>query len=276
MTTRWTRTAATLAAALSLATATSVAHADRAAEAAEEAANKQDAVSRVVASHDTTLVVDAGHLILKQEAIRSARALLAEWGREAQLGDRWKSSAKQWKAAEADLIAGADALVKTQFSGGAGLRAVWTSYMVESFGGEEADVIANHFSTQSGKEQLRSMDWFIGEMVLFNYTYTGRFEYDLVGAEAELKAIQKSAAARAPVKDVELDFSSKNPEAFQFIACSPDSRYCPGPKYAKLIAIPILGGLIRHIDEVRDRVDAQLRARRADMQPYFDAFRRGG
>nr|MCU0870456.1 hypothetical protein [Burkholderiales bacterium] len=218
---------------------------------------------------------DAGHLILKQEAIRGARALLAQWGREAGLGDRWKRSARQWQAAEADLVASADALVRQRFSSGDGIRSVWTTYTAEAFGGEEADVIATHFATESGKAQLRSMDWFIGEMVLFNYTYTGRFEYDLIGSEAELKAIQKSAVTRAPVKDVELDFSSKNPEAFQFVACSPDSRYCPGVKYAKLIAIPLMGGLIRHIDDVKAQVDARLAARRADMQPYFDAFRRG-
>lgn len=263
------------AAALVLATLALLGAVARADDAAEDAKNKADAVSRVVAAHDTTLIVDAGHLILKQEAIRGARALLAQWGREANLGDGWKSSATQWKAAEADLIAGADALVKARFSSGAGLRQVWSSYTAAEFGGEEADVIATHFATESGQAQLRSIDWFMGEMVLFNYTYTGRFEYDLVGAEAELKAIQKAAATRAPKKDVELDFSTKNPEAFQFVACSPDSRYCPGVKYAKLLAIPLMGGLIRHIDDVKTQIDAHLAARRADMQPYFDAFRRG-
>jgi hypothetical protein len=46
---------------------------------------------------------------------------------------------------------------------------------VTGLDGEEADVIASHFESDAGKEQLALMDWFLSETVLFRYTYTNQF-----------------------------------------------------------------------------------------------------
>lgn len=245
-------------------------------EKAEEEKNKRDAFDRVIQSHDKTMILGAGNLILKQVSIRMARELLKEWGREARLSPDWKSGAKEWDEAESMLVKDAVAIAKRRFANGQGVNEVWSEYLSANFGGEEADVIANHFQTQGGKEQRELMDWYMGEMVLFTYTYTGRFEYDLKGAEEELLALQKAAQSRIPKKDNELDFSTRNPEAFQFVACSPQSKYCPGVKYAKLISIPIVGGVIRHIDQVGAQIQQQMRSKRSSVEPLMAPFRPQG
>ncbi|MFO1319546.1 MAG: hypothetical protein U1F52_08025 [Burkholderiales bacterium] len=245
----------------------------RADDKADDARNKADAVSRVAKAHDETMITGAARLITKQLSLRLARNLLADWGKTAGLGPDWKEDVAEWEAAEALLIretADQPLAVLAQDTWVKGIR---ETYVSANFAGEEADTIATHFASESGKAQIALMDWFMGEMTLFNYTYTGRFKYDLKGAEAELKALQKAAQSRLPEKDNELQFSTKHREAFQFVACSPESRYCPGVKYSKMIAIPLQGAIIRHIDEVGAQIQAAMVARRDDVQPYLDAFR---
>ena len=59
----------------------------------EKERSKHDAVERVVESHDTTLLLGGGRLMIKQAAVRSARKLLREWGKEAGLaGDGYELS----------------------------------------------------------------------------------------------------------------------------------------------------------------------------------------
>jgi len=56
-------------------------------------------------------------------------------------------------------------------------------------------------------------------------------------------------------------------------ACSPQSRYCPGPKYWKMLIYPMLGGVIRYVDGVSADIEAQMRAQRPDVQRHIDAFK---
>src|SRR5690349_6321431 len=83
-----------------------------AAEPQEAEVNAREAVDRVVASHDKTLLLGGGQLMIKQSAIRSARKLLGEWGREAGLGGEWWDSAPQYRAAKAELLKSADAIIE--------------------------------------------------------------------------------------------------------------------------------------------------------------------
>jgi hypothetical protein len=179
----------------------------------------------------------------------------------------------EWNAAETALTSNVDSAIATRIGAGWQFRTIWSEITIAALDGEEADVVASHFESDAGKEQLAMMDWFLSEMVLFRYTYTNRFQYDLEGAEREQKALQDIAVPKIPKKDNELEFSKRNPEAFQFIACSPDSRYCPGVKYAKLVASRVLSGVVQHIDAVMADIEANVRARRAEAQPYIDEYR---
>src|SRR5262245_66147481 len=82
---------------------------------AEQERNKKDAVERVVDSHDFTLVLGVGRFYLKQCAIKSARRLLAQWGREAALPPGWNLDAPKWQQAEAILLRRAAALQAERF-----------------------------------------------------------------------------------------------------------------------------------------------------------------
>ena len=231
----------------------------------------RDAVERVVESHDYTLLIGGAKLMIKQATIRSARKLLAEWGRAAGLGGEWWDDAPEYRAAKGELLGLADAAIAQRVAPGLWVKEAWSEYTAREFSGEEADVIASHFQTEGGRKQRMLMDWYLGEFVLFNYTFTDRFEYELKDSEAELLALQKQAQSRIPREDVE--FTSRYPDAFRFIACSPDGSFCPGVKYWKMLAIPLMGELLRYIDRTSADIEAQMRARRPAVDAQIEAFK---
>lgn len=242
-------------------------------EDAQRAEEKQAAVSRVAQAHDEVMISGAARLILKQASIRVARSLLEEWGTEAGLAPLWTENDPEWIEAEKLLLDHATAAPLAGIASGVWVKNIRSELVAATFDGEAADTIATHLESKSGRAQLAMMDWFMGEMTLFNYTYTGRFKYDLKGAEQELKDLQRAAQPRIPKKDNELEFSTLNPEAFQFVACSPENPYCVGVRYAKLNAIAVQGAILRHIDEVGFRIQDAMKALRADVQPMIDAYR---
>jgi hypothetical protein len=237
----------------------------------EQQRNAREAVERVVNSHDHTLIIKGGHLMIKQQAVRAAHKLLAQWGKEENLGPKWWEDRPEWKAAKAGLIKGGDRVLARQFLEETWLKKTWTEYTSKDFSGEQADVIASHFESEDGEKQRRLMDWYIGEMVLFYYTFTDRFDYEVQETQDELHALQKQALSRIPKEDIE--FASRYTKAWQFIACSPDSRYCPGLQYWKMLAIPLLGSVFRHMEDTTRAIEADMRSRRPEMQRYFDEFR---
>jgi hypothetical protein len=243
----------------------------RAADEAENERYAREAIGRVVESHDTILLQGGGKLMIKQSAVRSARRLLMEWGREAGLGGEWWDDAPEYRAAKAELLALADATIQRRYASGAWLKEAWSEYTSRELNGEEADVIATHFQTEGGQKVRMLMDWYLGEMVLFNYTFTDRFDYELKEAERELKELQQEAQKRIPREDIE--FTSRYPESFQFLACSPDSRYCPSVKYWKMLIYPLMGEIIRYIDSVSTDIEQQMRAKKPEVVRQIDAFK---
>jgi hypothetical protein len=242
------------------------------AQAAEDGeAAKRDAVHRVVEAHDTQLLLGGGQLMIKQAAIRSARKLLGEWGREAGLGGEWWDNAPEYRAAKAELLGIADDMLAQRYLSGAWLQETWTAYTAREFDGEEADTLATQFQTEGGRQLRMLMDWYLGEMVLFNYTFTDRFEYELKESEAELRALQQAAQKRIPREDIE--FTGRYPDTFRFVACSPDSRYCPSIKYWKMLIYPMIGEVFRYIDGLSAEIETSMRARRSDVDRHVQAFK---
>jgi hypothetical protein len=231
----------------------------------EQELNRKDAIDRVIQSHDFTMVLGAGRLYLKQRALVAARRLLGQWGREAELGMSWNWDAPAFQQAEAVLLKDVQALMAKRFENPIWAKETLSEYMSSNFDGEEADVIATHFQTEGGQLQRKLLDWYIGEMVLFNYTFSDRIDYEMKGSEQEMLQLQKAAQERIPVEDIE--FSSKYPDAFNFVARD------PGLKYLKMMAIPLTGALIRHIDAVSKDIETDLQSRRAQVQPFIDAFK---
>ncbi|MFN0313449.1 MAG: hypothetical protein ACKVQA_00175, partial [Burkholderiales bacterium] len=156
----------------------------------DEQALKQDAVSRVVESHDLALSVHIGRVYVKQAALVTARELLAEGGKAAGLGQQWNAEAALWKEAESALMQGADELIERKVATPVWIKSAWTDLVAGKFNGEEADEIAVHFQTEGGQLQRRVIEWFVGELTLQTYTFTGRLKYGVPGSEKEMKDLQ--------------------------------------------------------------------------------------
>jgi hypothetical protein len=240
-------------------------------EAQEQARYKEEAVERVVASHDNTLIHKGGELMVRQQAVRAAHKLLVRWGREQNLGDQWWQDRPEWQAAKHELLVAGELVLKQQFVEDAWLTTLWTKYTRENFSSEQASVIADHFETEGGIRQRRLMDWYLGETTLFYYTFTDRFDYETEETQLQLKSLQKAALSRIPREDVH--FSERNPEAYAFIACSPDSEYCPGLHYWKMLTIPLMGAVFRHMEEVTREIEAAMSRSLPRVQRHLDAFR---
>lgn len=232
----------------------------------ERERNKAAAIDRVVESHDHSLILGAGRVFIRQAAIRSARSLLAQWGSEAGLDTGWNASAEEWRSAEQAMLEEAERIAERRFENPSWISEAWQSYTSELLSGEEADHIAVHFTTEGGRRQRELMDWFLGETVLFIYTYTDRIQYNLPGAESEMRELQRIARQRVPVEDVE--FASKFADTLNFIGRD------PGLKYWKMLGIPLVGEIVRHIDGVAREIEDHLRLRRAVADPYIEAFHR--
>lgn len=237
----------------------------------EQDRNKREAVERVVESHDKALLLGGGKLMIKQAAVRSARKLLREWGPAAGLAGEWWDDAPEYRAAKAILLGLADDAIQQRYASGVWLNEAWYEYTAKELNGEEADTIGEVFKTEGGRKVRMLMDWYLGEMILFNYTFTDRFDYELADAERELKALQQEAQKRLPREDVE--FTGRYPEAFQFLACPPDSRYCPGPKYWKMLIYPLLGEIIRYCDRLSADIEAKMREKRPEVEQQIQAFK---
>jgi hypothetical protein len=228
---------------------------------------RREAIERVIDSHDPELIMGAARLYLKQRALKCANRLVGQWGREAGLGLKWHPGLPQWQQAERLLLVRAQGLTERRFENRAWIREAWSAYMTAQFSGEEADHIADHFETEGGREQRKLMDWFLGEFVLFNYTFTDRIQYDLPGSREELLRLQRAAQERLPREDVH--FSSRFEDTLPFIGRD------PGLKYWKMLAIPLLGGILRHVDSLAQEIEAQMLAQRAVVQPLIDAYAAG-
>ncbi|UCH47900.1 MAG: hypothetical protein JSU95_17940, partial [Betaproteobacteria bacterium] len=233
-------------------------------ETEEEQRYKREAVERIVDSHDNVLILKGGELMVRQQAVRAAEKLLSKWGREQNLGMLWWEDRPEWQAAKSEMLAAADEVLEKRFIQEAWLKGIWTKYTMENFSGEQASVIANHFETEGGIAQRRLMDWYLGETTLFYYTFTDRFDYETKETQAQLKSLQRSALSRIPVEDVH--FSKRHPEAFAFIACSPDSEYCPGLHYWKMLTIPMMGAVFRHFEQVTREMEARMISMRPQLQ----------
>src|ERR1700681_2121949 len=64
---------------------------------------KDQAVARLVASHDPEIPIAIGRVVIKQAGLKAIRAALADRGRTSDLGPDWNPAAPEWQAAEGQL-----------------------------------------------------------------------------------------------------------------------------------------------------------------------------
>lgn len=226
---------------------------------------KDQAVERLAASHDPTVAIAIGSLVVKQAGLDAIRTLLAQRGRDAGLGKEWNSSAPEWHAAEAALLSIVDERIATRIVDPAWFYQAWARQAAALLNAEEADEIAEHFATPGGKEQRVVIELLlVGEMVMTNYTFTGRIRHNVKGSESEMSRMQTVWWEREPFR--RRDFSG-DPGALRFAARP------TGIRYAKMLAIQGVEAITAHIDAVVRETRMTLQQRQADADPMIAAFR---
>lgn len=237
---------------------------------AEKIKLKESAVKAVVSSHDQTLIVRGGELMVRQQVVKAAKKYVVTWGRERGFGKEWWEDKIEFQQAADHLISIGDDVLLNKFSSGDWLTDIWTEYMVNNFTGEQASSIAEHFKTEGGAIQRRLMEWYLGETTLFYYTFTDRWDYRLEETRKELEALQKEARKRMP--DEMVTWKAGEKEAYTFIACSPDNDFCVGPKYWKMLAIPMMGAVFRYMEDITREIKLEMESERASVEKFFVAF----
>lgn len=232
----------------------------------DEEALKQDAVSRVVESHDPALSVHIGRVYVKQAALAAARELLAERGTAAGLGKEWNLNAAPWRAAEAELMQGVDGMIQRKVANAVWVQSAWRNLVSEHFNGEQADEIAVHFQSEGGQLQRRVIEWFVGELTLQTYTFTDRLKYGVPGSEQEMKDLQVVTYARL-FPGIQ-DFTPYE-NAVRFASSD------PGVKYFKTMVIQGVHALHVYLEQRADEARALIRARAAVIDPYIAQARNG-
>jgi len=238
-----------------------------AAPAADSAPLKDQAIARLVASHDPAIFIAVGRVYVKQAGLLEARALLAGSGREAGLDSDWRRTAPAWQQAEAELTAIIDEIIAQRIEDPAWFRAAWGAAAAERLSAEEADEIASHFASEGGAQQRAVLELLlVGETLLARYTFTERIRYDVPGAESEMRQLQDTWWVNDHRRVY--DFTPY-PNAIRF--ASQD----PGVKYSKMLAIQGIDAINRHFDGVADAVRERMRAERVRIAAAAERHRTG-
>jgi hypothetical protein len=228
---------------------------------------KQDAVSRLIDSHDVSLPVNIGRVYVKQATLTAARDLLYEKGRAAGLDSKaWNLNHPEWQAAERKLTEGVDALIQRRVAGGAWVQEGWSEQVSILMTGEEADEVAVHFQTEGGQLQRRVIEWFVGELILQTYTFTDRLKYGVPGSEQEMEDLRKvtyEARDHFPrIYDL-----TKYPEAVKFASRG------AGVEYFKMMVMQGVHSVHLHLESVADEARATIKARAALADPHVERAR---
>jgi hypothetical protein len=131
---------------------------------------KQEAVQRLVRSHDPSIFVATGALYLKQEAIR----------------------ANGGKPLSPGVLAEVDRLIDANVRDPAWFYAGLSGAADRFLSAEEADEIATHFDTEGGQLQRRVIELAVGEVLMNVYTFTDRIDYRVKGSSRELQDLQSA------------------------------------------------------------------------------------
>ncbi len=227
---------------------------------------KDQAVTRLAQSLDPAIPVALGKAVVRQAALLHARELLAEYGRLANLDSGWNASAREWRAAEEELMQDVLELIETRIASTEWFYAVLRREIADVLDAEEADYIATHFTTPAGNEQRIILQMrVVGEVLMANYTFTGRIDHTVPGLEHDLTELQTAYWKFEPFR--ERDFMD-DPQAIRFAGQD------AGLKYTRMLAIQGIAGFIVHIDAVAAAARAAVDNAEPLIDDYVEAYRR--
>ncbi len=227
---------------------------------------KDQAVSRLAQSLEPAIPVALGKAVVRQAALLRARELLAEYGRRAGLDDEWNASAHEWQAAEDELMQDVLELIDTRIEPPEWFYSVLRREIANVLDAEEADYIATHFTTPAGDEQRIILQMrLVAEILMTNYTFTGRIDHTVPGLENDLTELQTAYWKLEPfrVRDIMDD-----PQAIRFAGQQ------AGLKYTRMLAIRGIEGFIVHIDAVAAAAREAIDNAQPLIDGYVEAYRR--
>jgi len=230
----------------------------------EEEALTKAAMNRLAHMVDPGIPVALGKIVVRQAAIQRARAILSDLGRANGVA-QWSDS-PEWKAAEEQLLLDANRLVDEEINDPSWCFDILEREVASHMTAEEADYVANHFMTETGKEQWSILHIrIISEVMVFSYTFTrsGRIDPSVTGTEADFEELSKAYWKYEPFKNRKILGTR---DAIKFAGEG------AGLKFQKMMAIPVVQGFLKHIDQNSKRVEESVDKNASGLQTYIDAY----
>ena len=205
---------------------------------------KEDAVQRVVHSHDPAIFVATGALYLKQEAIR----------------------ANGGKPLSPAMDAEVERMIDINVRDPAWFYAAWAGAIDPRVSAEEADVIATHFTPEGGHLQRQVIEQSIGEVLTSTYTFTNKIDYRIEGSAREMQDLQRavgpmrgSCACPTPKEMAELQrVADKGQYIGQDLSNYPDAVEFAsggvGVKYVKILMVQGVGTMRDHFEATAKQI----------------------
>lgn len=231
----------------------------------DELALKSAAVFRLAHSLDPALPVAVGRAVVRQAALLRARELLSSHGARAGLDGGWNPTDPQWQQAESALMRDAVAMIGERIETPEWFYDVLGREIDRTLNGEEADYIATHFTTHVGNEQRMLLEMrVVGEVLMANYTFTNRLDYNLPGLQDDLEQLSAANWALEPFR--KRDFMN-DPQAIRFAGRS------AGLKFTRMLAINGIEGFIEYIDSVAAEAVRSVDRSEHVIGRYIEAYR---
>ncbi len=226
---------------------------------------KYDAIYRVAHSQQPDVAQAIARIYVKQSGLTQIRAALAARGRAAKLGTSWNNGAPEWQAAETRMATIVEEVLTRRVENPQWFYEALSQELTQKFKAEEADEIATHLESEGGRLQAALIDYkVIGEMLMTQYTFTGRIRHDVPGTEKEMQRLQTLWWIQEPFK--KRDFS-EYPNAMRFAGGA------TGVKYVKLLVTQGVAALTSYIDQVAKETTQAVASSEADLALFVEQYR---
>jgi hypothetical protein len=119
---------------------------------------------------------------------------------------------------------------------------------------EEADEVATHFATDTGRLQRRAIELAVGEVLMNVYTFTDRIDYRIKESSRELEALQEVVGPNELTRVSQgnalpgVEDLSDRPEAVKFASRG------AGIEYMKVLMIQGIESMTNHFESVARQV----------------------
>ncbi len=227
----------------------------------------RQAIKRVAAHHDSAMPIAIGSLVAKQAGLIKVRELLEKYGKHNQLGNSWNKTSVEWRSAEEVLTKIIDDKIFLIIRDPTWFETALYGLLVTELSAEEADAIAIHFDTPSGKVQREIIDMsMIAETLQLAYTISRTIKPNIIGSEQEYKDLQTVWWDRRPIFAARENIY-KDPAVRKFAGQE------TGRKYGRIIAMQGIGAIMSYIRRAALEVVQEVEKNAHIIDTYGEDFK---